>query len=344
MWILRWMCEAGPRPRLAGMTNSTTTLPSAGFPSPQQRRGSLLVKKVLLWGVVSAVAVAGVLALLTFTYLWRSPNYYDAPAIAGEVEDRIVGQAEYSEDHDSPFTFRAGNVVVFGAEHMRDPNDPQIALIDKLWDQLDPTVALVEGRLGFLAPGFMDPVEKYGESGHVLGLAKKHDADAYTWEMPEEELVAALAERHPKERVALFMVLRPYFSNLRNGKPDDPEAFVEEFLARAEYPSVAGPIADPADIDRIWDRDFPAGPDWRDVSDEHGLPGYLQDVSDSSNDLRNRHLVRVAVDLAARGERVFVVAGSSHAVLTRDAFTQAADDREDDGAAGTGDAATGGAS
>ena len=54
---------AGPRPMLVGMTNSTTTLPSAGFPSPRQHRGPLMVKKVLLWGVVSAVAVAGVLAL-----------------------------------------------------------------------------------------------------------------------------------------------------------------------------------------------------------------------------------------------------------------------------------------
>ena len=188
-----------------------------------------MVKKVLLWGVVSAVAVAGVLALLTFTYFWRSPNYYDAPAIAGEVEDRIVGQAEYSEGHDSPFFFRAGNVVVFGAEHTKDPNDPQIALIDKLWDQLDPTVALVEGRLGFLAPGLMDPVETYGEPGHVLGLAKEHNADAFTWEMPEEELVAALAERHPKERVALFMVLRPYFSNYATANLTTPRRSSRSF-------------------------------------------------------------------------------------------------------------------
>ena len=75
-----------------------------------------------------------------------------------------------------------------------------------------------------------------------------------------------------------------------------------------------------------------------------GAGGYLQEVSDSSNDLRNRHLVRAAVDLAARGERVFVVAGSSHAVLTRDAFTTAADDSEDDDAAGNGGATTDGAS
>jgi hypothetical protein len=33
-------------------------------------------------------------------------------------------------------------------------------------------VALVEGRLGFLLPGFMDPVAAYGETGAVAALAR----------------------------------------------------------------------------------------------------------------------------------------------------------------------------
>ncbi len=246
-------------------------------------------KKIVLWLVGSTVAVAGVLTLLTFTYFWRSPGCYPDPAAAPGIEDRIVGQAEYSDDHRNPYVFRSGDVVVFGAAHTRDPADPQIGAIDRAWAELDPTVALVEGRLGFLAPGFMDPVEHYGESGHVVARAKDDDCDVYSGDMPE--------------------------------------SFVEEFLGRAADPAVAGAIDDVADIDRIWTRDFPDGPDWRDVSDEHGLPGYLQEVSDASNDLRNRHLVRTALDLAGRGERVFVVAGSSHAVLTRDAFTAAATGR-----------------
>ena len=286
-----------------------------------------MVKKIALWFVGSAVAVAGVLALLTFAYFWRSPGFYPDPAAAPGIEDRIAGQAGYSDDHRNPYVFRSGDVVVFGAAHTRDPADPQIAAIDRAWEELRPTVALVEGRLGFLAPGFMDPVEHYGESGHVVARAKDDDCDVYSWDMPEEDLIAALAGVQPAERVALFMVLRPYFSSLRNGRPDDPESFVAEFLGRAADPAVAGAIHDVADIDRIWARDFPGGPDWRDVSDEHGLPGYLQEVSDASNDLRNRHLVRTALDLAGRGERVFVVAGSSHAVLTRDAFTAAATGR-----------------
>jgi hypothetical protein len=70
-----------------------------------------------------------------------------------------------------------------------------------------------------------------------------------------------------------------------------------------------------------WKRYFPAL-DWRDVSDEYRLPGYLGDLMEAGNDLRNQHLVNVAKELTARGERVFLVCGSSHAVCVEPAFRQ----------------------
>jgi hypothetical protein len=69
-----------------------------------------------------------------------------------------------------------------------------------------------------------------------------------------------------------------------------------------------------AAIDMIWARDFAGLPDWRETSDAHGLPGYLDELSARSNALRDEHLAAVIVDLVRRGERVFAVAGSSHAV------------------------------
>lgn len=67
-----------------------------------------------------------------------------------------------------------------------------------------------------------------------------------------------------------------------------------------------------ADIDTAWKRYFPDGPDWREVSDEYGLPGFLKDIS--SNAARDEHFARVLIDLVQKGERVFAVAGFSHAV------------------------------
>lgn len=275
--------------------------------------------KIALWITATAIGIVTLLALLTFAYFWRSPDYFQATAAAAS-ESKIIAQSEYSDNHPNPYIYRSGAVVVFGAEHTKDPNDPQIVRIDQQWRDLRPTAALVEGRLGFLAPRLMDPVKKYGESGHVFDLATRDGIKTYTWEMPQDQLTLALAERHSKERVATFLVLRPYFSNLRYGKPASPEEFVQEYLDRAADPTVEGAVGSVADIDRIWLREFPNGPDWRDVSDEHGLPGYLKTISDDSNDLRNRHLVRAVLELTGKGERLFVVAGSSHAVLIEPAL------------------------
>ena len=71
-------------------------------------------------------------------------------------------------------------------------------------------------------------------------------------------------------------------------------------------------LATVADIDASWKRYFPDGPDWREVSDESDLPEFLKDIS--SNAARDQHFARVIIDLVNKSERVFAVAGSSHAV------------------------------
>src|SRR5262245_4146884 len=125
------------------------------------------MRKALLWTVVSVLTAAAVLALLTFTYFWRSPGYYAQALAVSPAEQRIIPMVQYSEEHRRPYAYRQGDVVIFGAEHKPASVDQQLREIDEMWRDLRPTVALVEGRLGFLAPGFMDPVKHYGESGHV---------------------------------------------------------------------------------------------------------------------------------------------------------------------------------
>jgi hypothetical protein len=84
---------------------------------------------------------------------------------------------------------------------------------------------------------------------------------------------------------------------------------------------VDGTVESVADIDGLWKRDVASQPDWRDVSDEQPLPGYLSEIADDANDARNRYLLRVTHALSARGERVFVIAGSSHAVSLEPAMS-----------------------
>jgi hypothetical protein len=191
-----------------------------------------------------------------------------------------------------------GALLLYGGEHTLNPDDPQIIDIQTRWDSFRPTVALMESRLGFFVQGFQNPVETYGEMGWAFSLARKDYIPVYTWEAPREREIQHVLEKFPKEQVALFYILGPYFSNVRFGVPDDPDAVVAGYIReRSNYPGIENAIASVEHIDLIWERDFPGEADWRDISDQFGLPGYLGEIASRSNAARDEHFVRVIIAL-----------------------------------------------
>jgi hypothetical protein len=189
--------------------------------------------------------------------------------------------------------------------------------MEAAWRHFRPTVALVEGRLGFLLPRLMDPVKNLGEGGKLKELAGRDDVPLYNWDLSKEELAKGLQQKFPAEQVALYQVLLPYFSNLRFGRPANPTDYLQ--LDRAAYVGLQDAFKTEADVDRVWKKYFPTL-DWRDVSDERPLPGFLADIMATTNDLRNQQLIAAVRELTARGDKVFVVCGSSHAVCVAPAF------------------------
>src|SRR4051794_23357754 len=166
---------------------------------PRRLRSALLAIAAL-----AAVVVTGIGALA-----WRSPPFYDAPVVALPVP--IMTSKQYdsvSETHPRPYVVtienERGSLVLFGAAHTRDTADPQLDSLRALWAAVRPTVALVEGRLGFLLPGFMDPVAAYGEMGAVAALARAEGLPIYSWEPRREWEIARMLDSFPAQRVALF--------------------------------------------------------------------------------------------------------------------------------------------
>lgn len=273
--------------------------------------------KGLAWLLGIVILLAGIVYLVA----WKSPDYYKAASCSNS---KIVPFSNYDSisDHPRPLIVENKGVVVFGATHTRDPKDPQIAEIEFKWKQLRPTIALVEGRLDFLLPGLMDPVKTLGEGGKVKALAGKAGVPVYNWDLSKEELAERLKQKFSPEQIALAQILFPYFSTLRFGKPSSPEKYLEEFLHRAKYVGLEDKFQTAADVDREWKKIFPAGPDWRNVSDEHTLPGYLNDYLAAINDVRNQQLVCAIRQLLAKGERVFIICGSSHAACIQPAINE----------------------
>lgn len=267
------------------------------------------------------LGIIGVFLLLFFNgVIWRSPGYYSVQA-QREFGQPVMSMEEYrnSGGHVRPYIYRLKNakgaVYVLGIDHTIDPEDRQIDSVEKAWEEFKPDVLLVEGRLGFLFGGLQDPVKTYGEGGKAVSLAKRDNVEFYTWEPQKQDEVNMMLQRFPAKQVAMFYSLRPYLSNFRFGKPDDPDATLKSYIeSRTDYDGLRGEITSVAEVDSIWKTDFPQEKDWRDSTDEYGWPkGYLTDMAAYSNELRNIHMVNAILDLMEERKKVFITMGSSHA-------------------------------
>lgn len=285
-----------------------------------------------LWLIRTLVVLGCAFVLLIlwgWIYSWkRLPYYTEGSAI--QLTAPVMTGAEYSEvieTHPRPYivdiSLGTGRIIVYGATHTKNPHDPQITDIERRWNELKPTVALCESRLGILFPGLMDPIREFSEPGYVHQLARRDGIPTYTWEPPPQAVMDYLF-RLPfsKQQLALRLKLGPYFSNLRHGKPADPAAFVNDYLNdNNRWPGLETTLTSITEIDDEWRRHFPTGPDWRDVSDEFALPGFLKEIS--TNEARDEHFARVLLHLIGKGERVFAIAGLSHAVKLEPALQAA---------------------
>ena len=159
-------------------------------------------------------------------------------------------------------------------------------------------------------------IRRFGEPAAVVALARRDDVPCHTLELDlAEEVRGVLDAGFDRQQVALFYVLRPYFGQRRFGRVADPESFVAEYhRKRTRLAGLEKTLANIGDIDAVWRRDFAGQPDWRDTTDAHGWPGYLGPIGARANLVRDEHMAQVILDLLTRGERVFAVCGSSHAV------------------------------
>jgi hypothetical protein len=276
------------------------------------------------------LGIAVLLAALTATVYviaWRSPP--TLPYAASPTEYPLMSWDDYRQvaSRFEPPVIRqydlggGGAVLFFGAQHSGNREHPQFAALADTFEDFDPDIVLVEGRLGFLLPGFMDPVETYGESGFAVAEARRRGLDYFSWELSKADEITALRERFPREQVAMFIILRPFLSNNYPGQTRSPEDRLQHYIReRGNRPGIEGEITDVSEIDAIWQRDFPDATDWRELRFGTALPGYLGELFEAANNVRDAHMLNAVSDLAGEGQRVLVIAGWSHVVRIEPVF------------------------
>lgn len=284
------------------------------------------MKKFILITLGLSVSIIGLTLLLLVTgIIWKSPSQYVITR-SYTFQTPVMGMTEYGQlqvDHERPYIYilkqGKGSAIILGIDHTKNPEDHQIDSIEKYWQQAKPTVALVEGRLGFLVQGIQDPVTTHGEGGKLVSLAKKYRIPYYSWEPAREKEVQELLKIYSPKKLALFYSLRPYFSNFRFGKPSDPDATMQKYIdERTSVKGLKGELISVGQIDSIWASDFNSLDNWRNTSDQYGWPkGYLSEIFNASNLYRDHHLCSIIMELIEKGERVIVTMGSSHAFRIR---------------------------
>lgn len=235
----------------------------------------------------------------------------------------LLGSAEHhdrvlSGTH-APYVLRiedpaGGALLYFGGRHSSDFDDPQVAAITAAWDELRPTFALLEGRLGYGLGGARFAVQQFGEPGLVYALAQRDDVEVYSIEPDALDQARALAEATDPEAAAAMLTMRFVWSN--SPRPYS-NAVLEEGLRKRAVGVLDGVFADAEAFDRWWTaRWLSELGDWRELSDERMIPRRgrteIERVWAIDTELRDEHMTRVLVEQVRAGKRVFAVIGRSH--------------------------------
>jgi hypothetical protein len=210
-----------------------------------------------------------------------------------------------------------GKLLYIGTHHTTDPDDPQIEEIIRLWEEFEPTLALVEGRLGFYVGGLSGGVAMFGEAGAVFALARADDVPVYTLEPTlKSELRAVLTEWRP-DRVAMFYVLR---GALSRGNPAARQREAAQLVRkRTGWPGLGGSLRNLAELDSLYRAELTHLPDWRTADGAIVWPGrstsYLNEISTTVNRFRDEYMLNLLREQLDEGERIFAVVGTSHVIM-----------------------------
>ena len=213
-----------------------------------------------------------------------------------------------------------GQVIVLGVRHINDTSNSQFDSIRNYWNTYEPSIALVEGKLGFYFKWIHDPIEKFGESGLTAQLAKKDNVDLYTWEPTREDEIKLLKTKYSAKKLAMFYSLRPFFGIPKKDRKNNPKDKLQKLInERTDYDYLKGAITSWEEIDSTWKQDFP-DIDWKTFSTGYGWPGYFHDIWNSSNLTRDEHMIQIILELIKESETIFVTMGASHAPRIEEAL------------------------
>jgi hypothetical protein len=275
--------------------------------------------------VIALIALLALAISYVAIMAWRSPPTYDLdtayidyPLLSWDAYEAAARAVTLPIAH--KISNGAGEALIFGATHSSDPTHPQFTELDRQFAAFDPDVVLVEGRMGFFLPPFMDPIQSFGESGSMAAKAKRGDLPLYTWELCRACEPEQLRKHFSDRQVALYLLLRPYSGSEGVTAEAARDRMASIIADRGKRAGIKNVISDMDDFDAAWAAEFPEGERWHAMQGVYDSLGFLTDMFEYGNDIRDQHLLNVIQTLTDDGKRVMVTVGWSHAVRIKPAL------------------------
>jgi hypothetical protein len=219
-----------------------------------------------------------------------------------------------------------GLLLYYGARHTNSPTDSEVAEIERLWAGLKPTMAFNEGGNPPVEATRDAAVEKYGEAGLVRFLAARDDVPVASLDPDRAEEVAHLRRSFPAVEVKLFFVLRAVAQLADRKGPDAVDAELQRVLTI--FNSAPGLGAEPRSVEGVaaaFSDRFPGCGGHRTTPllwfDPTRSDTFLNRISRTSSDYRDRAIVSILGRSVADGQRVFAVVGGTHVVMQERALS-----------------------
>jgi hypothetical protein len=257
--------------------------------------------------------------------LGRAVTLAVAGAACASGPPRIMSWSEYSKLRPEwPRVVRLshgqGELLYYGGRHTYLPADPQIDEIERLWSSFRPTIALNEGGNPPVEASRELQVLKSGEAGWVRFLAARDDVPVISLDPSRSEEVAHLSRTFSRQDVKLFFLLRGVWQFRSRDQPGTLEAEVERVLRIYNAtPGMGGPPRTEAEVVPIYQRRFAGQGAYRNVPGSWFDPvreeSWLNAISRTSSDYRDRYMIALLARQVADGQRVFAVVGGTHVIM-----------------------------
>lgn len=245
----------------------------------------------------------------------------------------IMSYEEYSQlDISTPYLLElqsgSGRLLYFGVEHTAYPEHPQLAQLEKLWEDFQPAVAFSEGGVWPLLETREAAICRCGEGGLLRFLAERDSIPIFSLEPSSAAEIARLRRSFSPECIKTYYILRQV-TQWRRQQSDEPlEEYTQKVMDKlSATPGLAGPPRRPEELEESCRRYLPELDDWRHVPADWFYPTktgtLMNQIARRCNRIRDEHMVKLLTAEVKRGSRVFAVVGFSHVVMQERALRNA---------------------